>query len=170
MQVSVSQLGRLDPADDSLQTKARVFEDDLDGLQAFGGSPRDRSAAVDKLRQVRTQRGMQMFLKPRDDAAAFAWRETQSRVCADGKLDAAADDLAIAAGMRPVPPLGQLVARRPDLGLHPGSEDRCQACRWRGLVVVRASLSIVLLPSHTQSKPQSSSLLNSPALTATCPH
>lgn len=79
-----------------------MVEDDLDGLHAFGDSLCDHATATDELGQIRTQSGMQLLAKTCDEAATFAWREAQSRICPYGKLDAAADDLAVAAGVRPV--------------------------------------------------------------------
>jgi len=49
VQVAAAELWRLNPTDDSLETKARVLEDDFDWLHAFGDSPAHRSAATDKL-------------------------------------------------------------------------------------------------------------------------
>jgi hypothetical protein len=102
VQISAAQLGRLDPADDSLESKARVVEDDLDRLDAFGGSLRYKTTAADELGQIRAQSGMQMRAETCDEAATLAWREAESRIRSDGKLDATADDLAVAARVRPV--------------------------------------------------------------------
>jgi hypothetical protein len=112
---------------------------------------------------------MQVLHKSQGDAAAFAWRQTQSRICRDGELDATADHLIVAAGMGPaVAPSDQRVAGL-GIGLDSASEDYGQAWRWQGAVAVGAFASGVLLPSHTRSKPQSGEVLNSPELTATCP-
>jgi hypothetical protein len=112
---------------------------------------------------------MQVLHKSQGDAAAFAWRQAQSRICRDVEFDATADHLIIAAGMGPaVAPSGQRVTSL-GIGLGSGSEDYGQAWRWQSAVAVGASASVVLLPSHTRSKPQSGDVLNSPELTATCP-
>jgi len=102
VQVPAAQLRWLDPADDSLESKSRVIEDDLDRLHAFSGSLRDHATATDELGQIRTQGWMQVLTKPRGEAATLAWREAEPRVRSDSKLDAATDDFAIAAGVSPV--------------------------------------------------------------------
>jgi hypothetical protein len=144
----VSPLRRLEPTEDSLQTEVRVMEDDLDRLHAFGGLPGDRSTATHKLDEVGTQHRMQVVPKPRDDAAAFARCEAQARIRPDDQLDAAADDLAIAAGMRPVAPPGP-----------------CRASRPHDAVAVGV-VALSQVPNHTLSKPQSGPMLNSPESTA----
>jgi hypothetical protein len=100
VQVVAASLRRLDRAGDSLEAKARVVEDDLDRLHALGGSSRGRTAATDELDELRAQPGFQAVQEPHREAAAFACCEAQSRVGADSQLDATADDLVIAAGMR----------------------------------------------------------------------
>lgn len=103
----MSLLRRLKPAAEPLKTAVRIDEDEFDRRHTLGDPPGGRAPATDKIGEVCAQGGMQAFPEPRDDAAAFARRETQSRVCPDGKLDAPAEHLAIAAGMCPVSPLGQ---------------------------------------------------------------
>jgi len=71
VQVAVAALGRLDPADDPLQTSIWVIEDDLDRLHALGGALGDHAAAADKRCQLRAQGGMQMRDEARGQAAAF---------------------------------------------------------------------------------------------------
>jgi hypothetical protein len=102
VQVAVSHLRRLDPADDPLEAKVGVVEDDLDRLHAFGSSPSDRPTPTDKLGQVRPQCGLQVLPKACDEAAAFVRHQAKSRVRTDGKFDTTTDDLAVAAGMCPV--------------------------------------------------------------------
>ena len=169
MQIAVSPLRRLEPANGPLETPVWVIEDEFDWRHPLGGSPGGRSAVADKRGKFPAQRWMQVLHKSQGDAAAFAWRQAQSRIRPDGELDATADHLIIAAGMGPaVAPSDQRIAG-PGIGLGSGSEDYGQAWRWRVAVAVGGSASIVLLPSHTRSKPQSGEVLNSPELTATCP-
>jgi hypothetical protein len=72
VQGTVSQLRRLDGADDPLTTRGVVVNDDLDWLHALGCSPGDCATATDKLGQLREQSGVQALQEPRREAAAFA--------------------------------------------------------------------------------------------------
>ena len=59
MQLAVSQLRRLNAAEDPLATQEWIVKDDLDRAHAVGGSPGDDTAATDKLGQLRAQTGIQ---------------------------------------------------------------------------------------------------------------
>jgi hypothetical protein len=126
LQVAASSLRRLDPAGDPLKAPERVVEDDLDRVHALGGALRASAAATDKLGQLRAQPGLQAVQESYGEDAAFAWRETQPRVRPDGELDATADHLAIAAGMRPAgAPPDQRVIKWRDTRSWSWSEDGC---------------------------------------------
>jgi hypothetical protein len=102
VQVAVAALRRLDPTDDPLQASVWVIKDDLNRLHALGGPPGDHTAAADKLDQLAAQRRMQILDKPCADAATLASREAQPGVRPDDQLDATAQHLAVAAGVRRV--------------------------------------------------------------------
>jgi hypothetical protein len=93
VQLAVSQLRRLNAAEDPLATREWVVKDDFDRAHALGSSPGDHTAATDKLGQLRAQAGIQAMPEPRSEQA-FAPYEAQPRIRRDGELDADAHNLA----------------------------------------------------------------------------
>jgi hypothetical protein len=83
----VSQLRRLNAAEDPLTTQERVVKDELDRAHALGGAPSDHTAATDELGQFHTQAGIQAMPEPGGERA-FAAYEAQPRIRRDGELDA----------------------------------------------------------------------------------
>jgi hypothetical protein len=111
VQLAVSQLRRLNAAEDPLATQEWIVKDDFDRAHTLGGSPGDHTAATDKLGQLRAQAGIQAMPEPCSERALAPY-EAQPRIRRDSELDANAHNLAITVRTRPaVAPLSQPVAR-----------------------------------------------------------
>ncbi len=84
MHVAAAGLRRLDVSDDPLQSPARVVEDKLDRLDALGGPATGRTATMDQLIELGSQKWVQMLHEPCGEAAALACREAQPHIRLDG--------------------------------------------------------------------------------------
>jgi hypothetical protein len=95
-QIPAPHLRRLDPPDDPLTPEARVVDDHHDRLDALGRAPGGAAAATHQLAKLGSQIGMQSIEEPRDDVAAFVWREADTVVAADPDVHPPADERPVA--------------------------------------------------------------------------